>query len=1146
MEKFYKLARRELYPETPGRLRLRITPSDAFRQEGKLLLPMREHKSYLNPDENGESLEDIWKDSIVDKWLDSQEDVWVIKVFSLKDSVQVYDGLRDEAIGRRPERWDLSALITEFSDDNSGDEGWNKPPESLMDGLAKISLHLLDIDPRKSSIGIVLRVKRERPSEWLRWNSSMTFVQFLLEVLYKIDGQAIAIYPGDYEEPLDDGKGLELEQSLAVEAMKEMKRKRTIAREAAEVLARPPVIRTPAEAGLSAFNHLVAHTELLPDGWYNSPRHLGIQPPDTTRNPEGTNLDPAPSYAVNALIYSATDMAWMQERLLRAENEILRREEACRVCGFTFLKRSGGEDLDVVKHISDHGQRICHAPNCHCPLWALTHEQLADHLKLHPETSDVRGQVQKAPRKQRRESATQTNADELDPENRYKPKSDDSMIERPTGTLRLLFKHEHVLTKTTAVEAAPTATDSADKTTSMDTRGGRKRKAAALENPTEVVPAEPPKKTAADNDAPGETAKTRSTRAKSVPLDTSEAPTPAQLRTGQRGGTTARNERQQETEETPSSNLRSGPGSSRRTRSDTNANDLPRGSWVPPPTHQAEEPPATQNPNAVKVEDKLPPAKRERKSRNAKAVEEADIAEGETNRPTTRRPGRPKKAQTVTDGARATTDEVPTQRKTAEPPAPASGEALGPQSGESRAKRGPKAKPKDADNPDDPEDPPKPARKPRTKKAKAEDETSPQDLSASKSETQQHDPLKRTRASRAKEPGTKPEETGPPWTQTEPAKTTRTASKKQGSRTTAEVPSSSSHPQPSAEGDSVGEKSSKPAEEAPKTRRGRSNVITTTAAAASSRKRKTPATKSTPEDSLGKRRKLAPIEEEAEAQPAETVGAAENAASDPAAGVDEINTEGSPVKGKGKEKEKAPATEPTTTRASSNKRKPASSNDIATTAPPPKRRKLSPMEEEETERQAETEIQPTASTAAAGNTTSDPTDVDTKGKGKATAGNPAPGPSAGINETTTSSEPPSKGKGTPQKRKNPPAQASTTQSPAAKKRKRDAEISSETTSSQQPLASSTTEQTVPSVEATGTEAVREIAGVGAGTGIDINTREDRANTNEDRAQTRAGQGEALAAETQTQTEAEVRPKRTRTPTPKAAEEEKEKARREKK
>lgn len=67
-----------------------------------------------------------------------------------------------------------------------------------MDGLAKISLNLLNIDPRLSSMGVVLRVKRENSSEWLCWKAPMTFLQFQLEVLYKIDREAIAIYPGDY------------------------------------------------------------------------------------------------------------------------------------------------------------------------------------------------------------------------------------------------------------------------------------------------------------------------------------------------------------------------------------------------------------------------------------------------------------------------------------------------------------------------------------------------------------------------------------------------------------------------------------------------------------------------------------------------------------------------------------------------------------------------------------------------------------------------------------------------------------------------------------------------------------------------------------------------------------------------------------
>ena len=446
------------------------------------------------------------------------------------------------------------------------------------------------------------------------------------------------------------------------------------------------------------------------------------------------------------------------------------------------------------------------------------------------------------------------------------------------------------------------------------------------------------------------------------------------------------------------------------------------------------------------------------------------------------------------------------------------------------------------------------------KKAKAEDETSPQDLSASKLKTQQQDPLGRTRASRAKKPDTTPEEMGPPRAQTEPAKTTRTASKKQGSRKAAEVPSSSSHPHPGAEGDSVGEESSNPAEEAPKTRRGKGNAITTTAAAAvtSSRKRKTPATKPTAEDSSAKRRELAPIEEEAEAQPAETAGAAEIAASDPAAGVDENYTEGSPVKGKGKAREETPATVSTTTGASSKKRKTASSNDIATRAPPPKRRKPSPLEEE-TGTQAETEIQPTVSTAAAGNTSSNLAGVDRdipsenspiKGKGKATTGNPAPEPSTGVAENPTTEESPIEGKGkatakappttSPQKRKTPPVQASTATTPRRKKHKPAAKTSSETTSSQQPAAGPAAEQAMPSVEATSTEAVGNVAGIGAGTDRAIDIGESQANTSEEQTQTRAGEGENVAAETQ------ARPQRTRTPTPKAAEEEKKKARREKK
>lgn len=61
---------------------------------------------------------------------------------------------------------------------------------------------ILDIDPRRSSEGIVLHVIHDTPTgskkEWLKWGADHAFVHFLKDVLYKIDGDAIAIYPGDY------------------------------------------------------------------------------------------------------------------------------------------------------------------------------------------------------------------------------------------------------------------------------------------------------------------------------------------------------------------------------------------------------------------------------------------------------------------------------------------------------------------------------------------------------------------------------------------------------------------------------------------------------------------------------------------------------------------------------------------------------------------------------------------------------------------------------------------------------------------------------------------------------------------------------------------------------------------------------------
>ena len=81
IESFFRLARKELYPETKGRLKLRISPSNAFRQTGKLLVPIAEQKTYMTRDEDGATREDVWRESIVETWLTPQEDVWVIKVF---------------------------------------------------------------------------------------------------------------------------------------------------------------------------------------------------------------------------------------------------------------------------------------------------------------------------------------------------------------------------------------------------------------------------------------------------------------------------------------------------------------------------------------------------------------------------------------------------------------------------------------------------------------------------------------------------------------------------------------------------------------------------------------------------------------------------------------------------------------------------------------------------------------------------------------------------------------------------------------------------------------------------------------------------------------------------------------------------------
>lgn len=81
MEQFFELARSELYPDTRGKLQLRISPSEAFRKEAKLLAPVSENKGgYMRLDSKGRTLEEWWKEEILDKWLAPEEDVWAIKI----------------------------------------------------------------------------------------------------------------------------------------------------------------------------------------------------------------------------------------------------------------------------------------------------------------------------------------------------------------------------------------------------------------------------------------------------------------------------------------------------------------------------------------------------------------------------------------------------------------------------------------------------------------------------------------------------------------------------------------------------------------------------------------------------------------------------------------------------------------------------------------------------------------------------------------------------------------------------------------------------------------------------------------------------------------------------------------------------------
>ena len=95
MQRFFEMARSELYPDTPGDLCLRISPSAAFRSEGKLLAPLTENrKGYMEPDGEGGTLEEWWEEEILDKWLTPEEDVWAVKAFVSSPSLRFLPSMK--------------------------------------------------------------------------------------------------------------------------------------------------------------------------------------------------------------------------------------------------------------------------------------------------------------------------------------------------------------------------------------------------------------------------------------------------------------------------------------------------------------------------------------------------------------------------------------------------------------------------------------------------------------------------------------------------------------------------------------------------------------------------------------------------------------------------------------------------------------------------------------------------------------------------------------------------------------------------------------------------------------------------------------------------------------------------------------------
>ncbi|KAI4169761.1 MAG: hypothetical protein LQ348_007221, partial [Seirophora lacunosa] len=331
MERFFTLARSHLYPNTSGTLRLRISPTDAFQKEAKLLVPIESESTYSASDSEEESLEDWWKKEVLDEWLDPKEDIWAIKIF---DSIQVFDGLDSS---KAPEEWDLSDLKGPGPDDDDYHQRWSVPPEIIRDKLGAISKNLLDIDPNSSLEGIVLHVIHETPApskkEWLRWGANNSFVDFLKEVLYKIDGDAIAIYPGNYEETTDSMRA-------RMKDTAERMRAKRIEMSALNVMRQPPL----ASSGKAPRKRKAAKRPGAPRGASASSSAEESEPLSEGALEEAIeaarwNVTSNPFLGAAAAPSTAhhTEMGLLRQRLFRAENEIHEREHSCRVCGAVFL-----------------------------------------------------------------------------------------------------------------------------------------------------------------------------------------------------------------------------------------------------------------------------------------------------------------------------------------------------------------------------------------------------------------------------------------------------------------------------------------------------------------------------------------------------------------------------------------------------------------------------------------------------------------------------------------------------------------------------------------------------------------------------------------------------------------------------------------